>query len=292
MSEKGQYMAEEVIDQVEEQVESQEAPEEQVTDQPERIVVTIGEQNPEETASDLEVESEDDTPVIKKIRTAYRNKEKSERELRRELAELKAKINAQTPQVQEEQLPPEPKLEDDDIGYDTDKYKARVIDWLDKKRKHDEAAAEKEKENKTAEEKWKTKLASYQQARVNPRFEDFESAEVVTQTLLNQVQQGIIVHGAKDPALVVYALGKNEAEAKRMAAIKDPIEFAFEIARLEEKDIKVNKKPSVQPERRVSGNAGVAGVTDSTLARLRAEAEKTGDMSKVIAYKASLRKKA
>jgi hypothetical protein len=285
-------MAEEVIDQVEEQVESQEAPEEQVTEQPERIVVTIGEPNPEEAADNIEAESEEDTPVIKKIRKAFRDKDKEARDVRRELAELKAKINAQAPQVQEEQLPPEPKLEDDDIGYDTDKYKARVIDWLDKKRKYDEAAAEKEKESKTAEEKWKTKLASYQQARVNPRFEDFESAEVVTQTLLNQVQQGIIVHGAKDPALVVYALGKNEAEAKRIAAIKDPIEFAFEIARLEEKDIKVNKKPSVQPERRVSGNAGVAGVTDSTLSRLRAEAEKTGDMSKVIAYKNSLRKKA
>lgn len=282
----------EVEERAEDQVDSQEVQEEQATEQPERIVVTIGEQKQEETADDIEVESEEDTPVIKKIRTAYRNKEKETKEIRRELAELKARINAQAPQVQEEQLPPEPKLEDDDIGYDTDKYKARVIDWLDKKRKHDEAAAEKEKEAKTAEEKWKTKLASYQQARANPRFEDFESAEVVTQTLLNQVQQGIIVHGAKDPALVVYALGKNEAEAKRIAAIKDPIEFTFEIARLEEKDIHVNKKPSVQPERRVSGNAGVAGVTDSTLARLRAEAEKTGDMSKVIAYKASLRKKA
>lgn len=282
----------EVEEQTAEQIDSQDVQEEQEEAQPEKIVVTIGEQKQEETADDIEVESEEDTPVIKKIRTAYRNKERETKEIRRELAELKARINAQAPQVQEEQLPPEPKLEDDDIGYDTDKYKARVIDWLDKKRKHDEAAAEKEKEAKTAEEKWKTKLASYQQARANPRFEDFESAEVVTQTLLNQVQQGIIVHGAKDPALVVYALGKNEAEAKRISAIKDPIEFAFEIARLEEKDIKVNKKPSVQPERRVSGNAGVAGVTDSTLARLRAEAEKTGDISKVIAYKNSLKKKA
>jgi hypothetical protein len=46
-----------------------------------------------------------------------------------------------------------------------------------------------------------------------------------------------------------------------------------------------SRKPSAAPEQIVSGNAPKSGTVDNTLERLRAEAERTGDLTKVMAYK-------
>jgi hypothetical protein len=46
------------------------------------------------------------------------------------------------------------------------------------------------------------------------------------------------------------------------------------------------------PEKPVQGNGRLSGSSDATLERLRADAEKTGNYTKVIAYKKQLRAKA
>ena len=94
-----------------------------------------------------------------------------------------------------------------------------------------------------------------------------------------------MLQGADNPALVVYALGKNPKKAQELASIKDPVKFAFAVAKLE-KDLKVtNRRAAPPPERVVSGTGRVSGAVDSTLERLREEASKSGDMTKVLAYK-------
>ena len=94
------------------------------------------------------------------------------------------------------------------------------------------------------------------------------------------------------PVLVVYALGKNPKKAKELASITDPGKFAFAVAKMEAQ-LKVNpaKRPPA-PERAITGSsAPISGTVGSTLERLRAEAEKTGDMTKVIRYRNQLREK-
>jgi hypothetical protein len=114
---------------------------------------------------------------------------------------------------------------------------------------------------------------------------DFEDAEATAQELFDVTQQGIVVQGADNPALVIYALGKNPKKAQEIASIKDPVKFAFAVAKLE-KELKVtNRKAAPPPERTIQGTGRVSGSVDSTLERLRAEALKTGDMTKVVAYK-------
>ena len=103
--------------------------------------------------------------------------------------------------------------------------------------------------------------------------------------MFNVVQQGVVIQGAENPALVIYALGKNPKKAKELAAIDDPVKFAFAVAKLES-NLKIgNRKASTQPERTVSATARSSGSVDSTLERLREEASKTGNMDKVMAYK-------
>jgi len=175
------------------------------------------------------------------------------------------------------------------LDYDTEKYESALTLWYDRKRKADERALAIKTEAEKAEHEWQVRLDSYKQAKTSFKAADFDEVEATVLDLLNATQQGIIVHGANDPALVVYALGKNEEKARELATIKDPVKFAFAVAKLEDQLKVTTKKPATQPEGRVTGNSQPSGTIDKTLDRLRDEASKTGDYTKVTAYKRSKR---
>lgn len=230
------------------------------------LTVTL---NPEES-----VEEQKAPAWVKEVR-------KRNRELERELREARKKLNA-VAEPKDTQLGPKPTLEGH--NYDTVAFESALAEWVLKKHEQDEKEAKEAAEAKAAEQAWKAKLAAFEAGKTALNLPDYEDAETVVLDTLNQTQQGIIVHGAKNPALLVYALGKNAAETKRLASIKDPVEFSFAVARLEERMKVEGKKPATPPEARVISNQPSA-TFDSTLERLRAEAAKTGDYTKVIAYK-------
>jgi desulfoferrodoxin (superoxide reductase-like protein) len=213
---------------------------------------------------------------------------KTNRELQRQNRELQGKLQstAQT-ETKPVVLGKKPSLEEHD--YDADKFEAALADWFERKRQADEAAAKQEAEVMNQQKAWQAKLDGYGKAKAELRVKDFEDAEAVAQELFNITQQGVVLQGADNPALVIYALGKNPKKAKELSDIKDPVKFAFAVAKLE-KELKVtNRRAAPPPERIVSGTGRVSGAVDSTLERLRAEAEKTGNMTKVIQYKAQKR---
>jgi len=213
---------------------------------------------------------------------------KTNRELQRQNRELQGKLQstAQT-ETKPVVLGKKPSLEEHD--YDADKFEAALADWFERKRQADEAAAKQEAEVMNQQKAWQAKLDSYGKAKAELRVKDFEDAEAVAQELFNITQQGVVLQGADNPALVIYALGKNPKKAKELSDIKDPVKFAFAVAKLE-KELKVtNRKAAPPPERIVSGTGRVSGAVDSTLERLREEAARTGNMTKVIQYKAQNR---
>ena len=115
---------------------------------------------------------------------------------------------------------------------------------------------------------------------------DYEDAEAFALETFNVTQQGIVLQGSDNPALIIYALGKSQKRAKELASIKDPVKFAFAVAKLETQLKVTNRKAAASPERTItSGGGRISGSVDSTLERLREEALKTGDLSKVMAYK-------
>lgn len=238
----------------------------------EEVMVTIGDPVETETPEEHQPAPE----WVRKLRTQHR-------EAQKELRELRQKLNQAPAQPSQPALGAKPTLEGCD--YDATKYETELTTWYDSKRKEDERAAARKAEEDQVNQKWNEKRASYEKGKTVLGVSDYEDAESVVLDLLNPTQQGIIVAGSKDPALVMYAIGKNEEEARALAAIKDPVEFAFAVARLEGQLKVTSKKPSTAPESRVSGNSRPSGATDHTLDRLRAEAEKTGDYTKVSAYK-------
>jgi desulfoferrodoxin (superoxide reductase-like protein) len=213
---------------------------------------------------------------------------KTNRELQRQNRELQGKLQstAQT-ETKPVVLGKKPSLEEHD--YDADKFEVALADWFERKRQADEANARQEAEVMNQQKAWQAKLDGYGKAKAELRVKDFEDAEAVAQELFNITQQGVVLQGADNPALVIYALGKNPKKAKELSDIKDPVKFAFAVAKLE-KELKVtNRKAAPPPERIVSGTGRVSGAVDSTLERLREEAARTGNMTKVVQYKAQKR---
>ncbi len=241
------------------------------------LVVSIGD-------DDEEAGSREQAPAwVRELRKSYREAQRQNRELRKKLEELEKP----TSQV----IDPGPKPKLDDFDFDTDRYEEALATWHERKLQAEAIRAQHEAEQRKIAEAWQQRLNAYAEARENLKVKDFEDAEAVATEFLDETQQGIIVQGADNAALVIYALGKNPAKAQELSAIKDPVKFAFTVAKLE-KELRVkNRKSPPPPEKRVDGTGPKSGSVDSTLDRLRAEAAKTGDYSKVIAYRRQLRQK-
>lgn len=276
-----------------EEEEKQQVAEDQVEDQSTEDEAAEDEQAAEEQADDqaddqaepaedeglvvnLDEEPEDDkaaSPVIRGLRAQNRR-------LQRELAETRRKINA-APQPQQPALGPRPTLEA--YAFDTGKYEEALADWVKQK-----AAADAEVQSKVSA--FQAKVAAYTKAKAELKVKDYADAELAVTSTLSIPQQSIIVSGTKNPALVVYALGKSDKRLRELAAMSDPVEFAIEVGKLEAQMKVSSKKPVTTPESRVVGNGQPSGTVNSVLERLRAEAAKTGDYTKVNAYKKKLKK--
>lgn len=248
---------------------------EEVETESEEVVVSIGEDAP---PADEEVRAPE---WVRELRKTNREKE-------RRIRELEAKLSANTTEIKPVvTLGPKPKLEEYD--YDADRYEQAIDQWHDRKRDHDreaDAALQSELQQQKA---WQSKLDDYGKAKAELKVRDYEDAEETVQQLLSVTQQGVVLQGCDNPALVVYALGKNPKKTAELAKLNDPVKFAFAVAKLE-KELKVtNRRAAPAPERVVSGTGRSSGAVDSTLERLREEASRTGNMTKVIAYRAQKR---
>lgn len=277
--------AEEVIDEqqdqneeVEDQNEDNESSE-NGQEQSDELVVTIGDAPP---ASD-EVDPEKAPGWIRELRQANRDKEKELRELKQKLAEKEAGA------VQAHAEVPKPTLEG--CEYDEEEYEKRFEAWTSQKRNKEQEQANRVASEKAAQEQWVAKLNAFEKEKSELKVSDYDDILEDVKSHFSEMQQGIIVNGADTPALTVYAIGKNHAEMKRLAAITDPVKFAFAIAKMETQVKTQNRKTPPAAEGKIRGTASTTNSLDNTLERLRAKAAETGDMSEVMKYKAKLRNK-
>lgn len=246
------------------------------------VIVTIGDEVPP-VATDDEIEGKPAPAWVRDLRKREREQSKRIRELEAEKAQREA---VAAPKA--EDVGPEPQL--DEFDFDGNKYRDALLAWNERKRKADEQAAAARAEQEAAAAAWNTKVASYKTAKAALKVEDFDGAEHVVQTTLSPLQQNVILHGIDKPELVVYALGSNPAKAKELAAITDPVKFAIAVGKLETQLKVTPRKTPPAPERQVRGTASGATI-DNTLERLEAEADRTGDRTKVNQYKREQRAK-
>lgn len=250
--------------------------EQQTEDQSDDVVVTIGEEAPP---------AEEHAPApawVKELRKANREKD-------RRIRELEAKL--QTPSAETKPaLGKKPTIEDHD--YDTEAYEAALSNWFEQKRKVEEAEAIQRKAEEEQQQKNLSKLQAYAEKRKELKLSDYEDAEAVVQEVLSVPQQSILLHGCENPAVVVYALGKNLAKLQELAKKTDLTEFAFAAAKLEAQ-VKLTSKKSMAPppEKRLSGTGRSSASLEDRLEAARKKAEQTGDMSEVVRIKREMRNK-
>jgi hypothetical protein len=236
------------------------------------VVISIGEESPPQ-------EEEVRAPAwVRELR-------KSNREKERKIRELEAKLNAApATETKPVALSAKPTLESCD--YDSDEYEQKLAEWYEQKREYDAAEASVAAQRDAEAKAWQDKLDSYAKAKASLKVRDYDEAEATALDTFDVTQQGIVLQGSDNPALLIYAIGKNAKRAKELASINDPVKFAFAVAKLETQLKVTNRKAATAPERTInSGGGRLSGAIDSTLERLRAEALKTGDLSKVMEYK-------
>lgn len=242
-------------------------------------VITLGDEQPEESHEEQARAPE----WVRELRKSHRDTVRRVRELEAENAKLKGGA------TQSVTLGVKPTLAGCD--FDEDKFDAELSSWHERRRQIEQQQEERKKAEESQRTAWAARLDAYSKEKAALRVRDFEDVEAVAQEALSVTQQGIILNGADKPAPLIYALGRNPKKLKELAGISDPVKFAFAVAKLETQMKIAPKKPSTAPERTIRGSAPGSSAVDSTLERLRADAEKTGDMTKVIAYKRQLRDK-
>lgn len=252
-----------------------------------------------ETTPDKELEG--DTEIIidveqssEKTPNWVTNLRKKARELEKENKRLRATAGTQkVPAVFNKKKP-----ELSDFEFDSEQYEEAYSDWLDEKRSYEaeieELNRKKKEESDKIQQNWENKLTAYRASAEdfskNNNIEDYGEAEETVSGILTEQQAAIIVQGSSKPETVIYGLYRNRKLLEEMAAINDPIDFSFAISKVEDKIKMKGRKPKSDPEKRVNDSGQsreLAG--DRNLEKLRAEAEKTGNYSKVRAYKQKLR---
>lgn len=252
------------------------------TSKDEEFVITVGDEEPE-PSDEGDFSGKPAPPWVKDLR-------KKEREARKRIKELEAQVQQAKPADKPIEVGPKPKLADFD--YDEDQFESAVEQWHERKRQVEQQQASKRAEEERAQQAWQNKMQSYEERRqtVAAKVRDFEEVEEAAKDKLTPTQQGILIHAAENPELIMYHLGKNPNKAKELAEITDPIQFAFAAAKLDSQMKIQTRKPATQPEKKPSGSAGLSGAVDQKLAQLEAKAAKSGDRTELIKYKKSLQK--
>lgn len=218
---------------------------------------------------------------VKELRAKHKEQRAEIHKLQEELAKTR-----NVAQVAQTKISPKPKIEDFD--YDTELYENALDSWYNEQQVAKQQEIMKQKEAEKQQQEVSTVMQKYAAKKQELKVPDYDLAEDSVSKNLSIDQQNVILKYASNPALVVYALGKNKSKVDEFSSIKDPILFAMQIKEFEGK-LKIEKKrPSTAPERIIQ-SSGVKLSNDMHLEALRKEAEKTGDYSKVYKYKKELK---
>ncbi len=239
------------------------------------LVVTIGDEQPEANEAD-----------DRKAPQWVKDLRKENRELRKQL-----KAGGPVTAQQRKTLGPKPKLADSD--YDEAKHETALDAWYDAKREAEQAERAATDAQTAQQREWDARLQGHTKAKGALKVKDYDTAEETVFEELDTTQQGILIGGSDNSALLVYALAKNPKALADLAAIKDPVKYTFAIAKLETKLKTTKRRPTTQPEGSVDrSNTGGARTSEATLAKLRAQAEKTGNYTPVHEYRRKMRARA
>ncbi len=254
-----------------------------------------GDEDEAEHANDDDQQSDDDEDVISFGGVDIRDEDEPEhiadlrrryREQGRRLRELEA---ASAPRV--EDIGPEPNMDD---YWDRDdpqgEFKRDLLAWNEQKREAGKRQEQEREQQAVLQREWEADLGEMETQRASLKVRDYDASYDRVTSKLSEPQQSILVQVAKNKAALVYALGKNADRLEQLAKVGNLAKFAGEVARLD-METRVSRKPATTPERDVRGSGTFSGkgAADAKMARLEAEAARTGDRTAIVQYRRELR---
>lgn len=202
------------------------------------------------------------------------------KQVRKENRELKRQLKQRESQQPEQQALREmPTLESHD--YEEADYQADLAKWFEEKQQHDAQVQAEQQKYQQYRDRYKADVDA-----IKAKAPDYDEVESSVVDVLSEQKQGLLQMLVDNPAKVVYALGKNSpAQLERLSKLDD-VQFTKQIVLMEQQmSSKAKSRNPNKPKPKTHELEGAAGGGDTQLAKLEAEAAKTGDRSKVIAYK-------
>ncbi len=214
-----------------------------------------------------------------------RDLRKSDREKTRIIREQEAEIARLRPDPAVV-IGPEPNPDDYEIWEEAGKAKFRsdYAAWAERKQKVADQQKAKQQAEEQDRQRWQTRVESVNKAAATLKVTDHEEAVQAFEDTFSPLQQAIVLDGpqdAKSSALLRYALAKNPSKAAELAAITNPVKFAFAVSKLEANMKVTPRKTAPPPDRQVRSSVSGAAAVDNQKQRLLEEAGRTGDYSKV-----------
>lgn len=208
---------------------------------------------------------------VKETREKYREAQRENRKLRQQLEQRSG-------QPEQQALREKPTL--DAHEYDSDAYEQDYAAWLSEKSQHDARQKAEQEKYQHYDERYKSSVDA-----VRAKVADYDEIEQSIVETMPPQRQALIKMLVDDPARMVVALGKSPAQQEKLSGLDD-IQFAKQIVLMEQQmSSKSKSRNPNKPKPKTHELEGAAGGVDTRLAKLEAEAAKTGDRSKVIAYK-------
>lgn len=234
-------------------------------------------------------EDEEPSPGSPKDSAAWARLRKSEQEARKRAAELQRRLDTQSQPPGALDPGPEPTLEDCD--YDQDLLKKRVREHVEATQRKQAADSEQARrfQDKAREAQALVDNYATRKEAFSKRVRGYTEAESMVVAMMSPERQDALLKVAENPEQLVYALGRRPDKLEELAKETDRDRFVAKLKKLEV-SITMKKGTPTPPEERVSGS-GNPGPAGSTLERLRADAVKTGDYSRVNAWKRQQRER-
>ncbi|NUM03291.1 hypothetical protein GJ607_01265 [Escherichia coli] len=143
---------------------------------------------------------------MKDLRKGFKETQKENRELRRQLEEALAKP-AEHQQPQPDAIPPKPTLESCD--YDEQAFEQALTDWHEKKGRVEQQQQQKLRQQQEYQQRFQQRVEAHKQRAAKLPVKDYQEMEAIVLSELPPIQQEIIIHCADEGSeLLAYGLGK------------------------------------------------------------------------------------
>ncbi|KGA24906.1 scaffolding protein [Pectobacterium brasiliense] len=221
-----------------------------------------------------------DPALVRHLRNTIREKE-------RELKELRTK----SPQPQQQsptQAPRMPQLSDDGIDYDEAVFQQKLSAWSEENAKYHTSLAQQQQAQQAAQQQYQQRLQQYQERVKTVKVPNYQQAEKLVIDEVPEAIQAAVIQYAEKPEMVVIALARNPELRKQFAEATDPVELGRQIGIIESKAKTMPKAKSTAGT--VPAVKGNNGAELSSLEKLHAKAEQSGDYTEYLAAKRKAKK--